>query len=76
MALYTSEEEPQGGRSGRVGAKITLGWIANNEEPEMVTLVDRPSADNTITRVCGRFTVEATIQAAMSLDEKTATTQR
>lgn len=43
--------------------------IANNEDPEVVTLVDRPETVNKITRVCGPFTVEATIQAAMSLEE-------
>lgn len=35
----------------------------------MVTLVDRPEINNRITRVCGPFTVEATIQAVMNLDE-------
>ncbi len=36
----------------------------------MVTLVDRPEIINKITRVCGPFTVEATIQAAMTLTEE------
>jgi len=35
----------------------------------MVTLVDRPEVNAKITRVCGPFTVEATIQAAQSLVE-------
>ena len=48
---------------------ITLKSIANNEEPETETLVDRPEVNNKITRVCGPFTVEATIQAAMTLAE-------
>jgi hypothetical protein len=50
--------------------RITLKSIANNEEPEMVTLVDRPEVKNKITRVCGPFTVEATIQAALTLAEE------
>lgn len=33
----------------------------------MVTLVDKPEINSKITRVCGAFTVEATIQAANSL---------
>ena len=68
--VYERKRNRKGEEVGGLVPRITLGSIANNEEPEMVTLVDRPSADNTITRVCGRFTVEATIQAAMSLDEK------
>ena len=36
----------------------------------MVSLVDRPEMNNKITRVCGPFTVEATIQAAMTLAEE------
>lgn len=33
----------------------------------MVTLVDKPEINNKITRVCGAFTIKATIQAANSL---------
>jgi adenine-specific DNA-methyltransferase len=43
--------------------------IANDEEPETVTLVDRPEVNTKVTRVCGRFTVEGTVQAARSVDE-------
>jgi adenine-specific DNA-methyltransferase len=50
--------------------RITLKSIANNDEPEMVTLVDRPEVNNKITRVCGPFTIEATIQAALTLTEE------
>jgi adenine-specific DNA-methyltransferase len=55
---------------GGLVPRITLGSIANNEQPEMVTLVDRPEINRKITRVCGPFTVEATIQAAITLNEE------
>ena len=40
-------------------------------EPEMVTLVDCPERDKAITRVCGRFSVEATVQAAQTIPDGT-----
>ena len=40
-------------------------------EPETVTLVDRPELDKAITRVCGRFSVEATVQAAQTIPDGT-----
>ena len=49
--------------------RITFNSIANNEEPEMVALVDQPEMNRKVTRVCGLFAVEATIQAAAVLDE-------
>ena len=38
---------------------ITLGSLANNEQPEPETLYDRPLVDTTRARVTGPFTVEA-----------------
>ena len=38
---------------------ITLGSIANNEEPPVETLYDKPKIDKTKTRISGPFTVEA-----------------
>ena len=35
----------------------------------VIRIVDRPEVNKKITRVCGPFTVEATIQAAMSMEE-------
>lgn len=37
------------------------------------TLTDRPEENGKITRVCGRFTVESTVQAARSVDDPTYT---
>lgn len=68
--VYERKQNRKGEETGGLVPRITLKSIANNEEPEMVTLVDRPEVDNKITRVCGPFTVEATIQAAMTLAEE------
>lgn len=67
--VYQRKQNRKGEEVGGLVPRITLKSIANNEEPEMVTLVDRPEEHNKTTRVCGPFTVEATIQAAASLDE-------
>ncbi|HEV2544927.1 MAG TPA: site-specific DNA-methyltransferase [Methylobacterium sp.] len=67
--VYERKRNNKGEETGGLAPRITLKSIANNEEPEMVTLVDRPEANNKITRVCGPFTVEATIQAAMNMEE-------
>jgi adenine-specific DNA-methyltransferase len=71
--IYERKSNRSGEEVGGLVPRITLGSIANSEEPEMVTLVDRPEVNNKITRVCGPFTVEATIQGAMSLEEEDAT---
>ena len=65
--VYTRKQNRKGEEIGGKVPRITLKSIANNEDPEMVTLVDKPEINNKITRVCGAFTVEATIQAANSL---------
>jgi adenine-specific DNA-methyltransferase len=64
---YTRKQNRKGEEIGGKVPRITLKSIANNEDPEMVTLVDKPEINHKITRVCGAFTVEATIQAANSL---------
>lgn len=69
--VYKRKQNRKGEEVGGLVPRITLKSIANNEEPEMVTLVDRPEQNKKITRVCGPFAVEATIQAAATLDEKT-----
>jgi adenine-specific DNA-methyltransferase len=68
--VYERKQNRKGEETGGLVPRITLKSIANNEDPEMVTLVDRPEINNKITRVCGAFTVEATIQAAMTLAEE------
>ena len=68
--VYERKQNRKGEEIGGLVPRITLKSIANNEEPETVTLVDRPEVNNKITRVCGPFTVEATIQAALTLTEE------
>lgn len=68
--VYERKQNRKGDEIGGLVPWITLKSLANDEDPEMVTLVDRPEVNTRITRVCGPFTVEATIQAAMALDEE------
>lgn len=71
--VYKRKQNRKGEEVGGLLPRITLKSIANKEEPETVTLVDRPEENKGITRVCGPFTVEATIQAAHSLEVEGAT---
>ncbi|WP_027068421.1 site-specific DNA-methyltransferase [Euryhalocaulis caribicus] len=68
--VYERKQNRKGEEVGGLVPRITLSSIANNEDPETVTLVDRPEVAKNITRVSGPFTVEATIQAAMSMEEE------
>lgn len=68
--VYERKQNRKGEEIGGLAPRITLSSVANNEPPETVTLVDRPEINNQITRVCGTFTVEATIQAALTLDDE------
>lgn len=67
---YIRKENRKGEEVGGLVPRKTLKSIANDEDPETVTLVDKPEVNGTVTRVCGPFTVEATIQAADSLLEE------
>ncbi len=67
--IYKRKHNKKGEEVGGLVPRITLKSIANNEEPDMVTLVDKPEINNKITRVCGTFTVEATIQGAQSIED-------
>ncbi len=67
--VYERRKNRKGEEVGGLVPRITLKSIANDEEPETVTLVDRPEVNNKVTRVCGRFTVEATVQAARAVED-------
>ncbi len=59
---YKLAHEAEGVDSGfryKAVPHITLGSIANNEQPKPETLYDQPLMDNSKTRVTGPFTVEA-----------------
>ncbi len=68
--VYERKQNRKGEEIGGLVPHVTLKSIANNEEPETVTLVDRPEINHKITRVCGPFTVEATIQSALTSGEE------
>ncbi|HEX7407481.1 MAG TPA: site-specific DNA-methyltransferase, partial [Candidatus Binatia bacterium] len=59
--VYVRKQNSKGEEVGGIVPHVTLRSIANNEPPEEEVLVDRPEADNKITRVTGAFCVEATI---------------
>lgn len=67
--VYKQKKNRRGEDVGGLVPHLTLGSITRGEEPDFVVVVDRPEVNNKITRVCGPFTVEATIQAAMSMEE-------
>jgi len=59
--VYTRKQNRKGEEVGGIVPHITLKSIANNEPPAEEVLVDRPEESRGIVRVCGPFTVEATI---------------
>ena len=67
--IYERKQNKKGEEVGGLVPRVTLSSIANQEEAETITLVDRPEVNKKITRVCGPFTVEATIQAAKNMVE-------
>jgi adenine-specific DNA-methyltransferase len=62
--VYVRKQNKKGEEIGGLVPHITLKSIANNESPVMETLVNRPEINNSITRITGPFTVEATIPPA------------
>jgi adenine-specific DNA-methyltransferase len=74
--VYERKRNKKGEETGGLVPRITLRSIANDEDPKLEVLVDRAEVNDKITRVCGTFTVEATIQAAMSLQEDATAPQQ
>ena len=70
--VYQRKQNNKGAEVGGLVPRIKLETIANDETPELETILDRPEVNDKITRVCGPFTVEATIQAAMNIEENAA----
>ncbi|GBQ09839.1 site-specific DNA-methyltransferase [Swaminathania salitolerans] len=67
--IYERRRNNKGEEVGGLVPRITLKSIANDEDPKLETIIDRAEVNDKITRVCGPFTVEATIQAAMNMEE-------
>lgn len=65
--VYERKQNKKGEETGGLVPRITLKSIANDEDPKLETLVERAELNPKITRVCGPFSVEATIQAAMNM---------
>jgi adenine-specific DNA-methyltransferase len=72
--VYERKRNRKGEEVGGLVPRITLKSIASDETPILETILDRAEVADKITRVCGPFTVEATIQAAMNLEEGAAAT--
>ncbi|TGM36619.1 site-specific DNA-methyltransferase [Leptospira levettii] len=71
--VYSRKKNNKGEEVGGLVPHITLKSIANDEEPEMEILVDRPDENKKITRVAGPFVVEAVIPpSGMEEEESTS----
>ena len=66
--VYKSKRNKSGEHVGGIIPHITLGSIANDEPSQEEILVDRPETIDSIVRVAGPFTVEATIPSPIDLD--------
>jgi adenine-specific DNA-methyltransferase len=71
--VYQRRHNQKGEEVGGIIPHITLKSIANNEPPAEEVLVDRPEVAKGVVRVCGPFTLEATIPTAEGLDEEPET---
>ncbi len=67
--VYKRKQNRKGEEIGGLVPHITLKSIANDEQPVMEVLVDRPEERKDVVRVAGPFVVEATIAPAQTLDE-------
>jgi adenine-specific DNA-methyltransferase len=65
------KQNNKGEEVGGIVPHITLKSIANSEPPDYEVLVDRPEQVKSITRVTGRFVVEATIPTPQRLNDDT-----
>lgn len=70
---YVRKQNSKGEEVGGIVPHVTLKSIANNEPPDYEVLVDRPEVQKGITRVTGRFVVEATIPTPQGLDDPSDT---
>ncbi len=66
--VYKSKQNRKGEEIGGLVPHITLKSIANDEQPVMEVLVDRPEEMRGVTRVAGPFVVEATIAPVQPIE--------
>lgn len=67
---YKRRQNRKGEEVGGLVPHITLKSIANDEQPAIEVLVDRPEVNTGVVRVAGPFVVEATIAPAQVVDEE------
>ncbi|MFO1291750.1 MAG: site-specific DNA-methyltransferase [Rubrivivax sp.] len=67
---YKRRQNHKGEEVGGLVPHITLKSIANDEQPAIEVLVDRPEVNAGVVRVAGRFVVEATIAPAQVVDDE------
>jgi adenine-specific DNA-methyltransferase len=66
--VYKRKQNRKGDEVGGLVPHITLKSIANDDQPAMEVLVDRPEVNGKVTRVAGPFVVEATIAPTQVVD--------
>lgn len=73
--VYKRKQSRRGEEVGGLVPHITLRSIANDEQPVVEVLVDRPEVVKDVVRVAGPFVVEATIAPAQTIDETAPATE-
>ncbi len=66
--VYERRTLADGRETGGLVPHITSSTIANGEDPQVETIVDRPSTLGNVTRVAGPFVVEATVAPVQPID--------
>lgn len=67
--VYKRKQNRKGEEVGGLVPHIKLSSIANDEQPALEVVVDRPEERKDVVRVAGPFVVEATIAPAQTIDE-------
>lgn len=67
--VYKRKQNRKGEEAGGLVPHITLKSVANDEQPAMEVLVDRPEVNEKVTRVAGPFVVEATVAPAQEVEK-------
>jgi adenine-specific DNA-methyltransferase len=66
--IYQRKQNRKGEEVGGLVPHVTLKSIANDEQPAMEVMVDRPEERKDVVRVAGPFVVEATIAPAQAME--------
>ncbi len=71
--VYSRKRNRRGEEVGGIVPYIAKGTVANNESEKETVVLDLPDCDESITRVTGPFTFEATIPTPQDFEESTQT---